>query len=105
MKLLNDVNDSKFARRKWDIVNNNSKENYDAGNLITYDTEILKSDLWDYSNAYILVRGDTTVTVAGAIQVAFKKYAPFTKCITKIDGTTIDDDEDLDLVMSMYNLR
>ena len=38
------------------------------------------------------------------IQVAFKKYAPFTKCITKIDGTTIDDAEDLDLVMPMYNL-
>ena len=39
-----------------------------------------------------------------ATQVAFKKCAPFTKCITKIDGKTIDDAEDLDLVMAMYNL-
>ena len=39
-----------------------------------------------------------------ATQVAFKSYAPFTKCITKIDETTIYDAEDLDLVMPMYNL-
>ena len=37
-------------------------------------------------------------------QVGFKNSAPFTKFITKIDGTTIDDAEDLDLVMPMYNL-
>ena len=37
-------------------------------------------------------------------QVAFKNCAPFTKCIAKIDGTTIDDVEDLDLVMSIHNL-
>ena len=37
------------------------------------------------------------------MQVSFKNCAPFTKCITKIDGTTIDDAEDLDSVMPMYN--
>ena len=37
-------------------------------------------------------------------QVAFKNSAPFTKCITKTNGTTIDDAEVLDLIMSMYNL-
>ena len=37
------------------------------------------------------------------MQVAFENYPPFTKCITKIDSTTADDAEDLDLVMSMYN--
>ena len=36
--------------------------------------------------------------------MTFKNCAPFTKCITKIDGATIDDAEDIDLVMSMYNL-
>ena len=39
-----------------------------------------------------------------ATQIAFKNCTPFTKCITKIDGTTKDDAKDLDLVMSMYNL-
>ena len=37
--------------------------------------------------------------------LAFKNYASFIKCITKIDGTTIEDAEDLDLVMLMYNLK
>ena len=41
---------------------------------------------------------------APATQVAFTNCAHFTKCITKIDGTTIDNAEDLDLVMTMYNL-
>ena len=37
-------------------------------------------------------------------EVALKNFEPFTKCITKIDETTIDDPENLDLVMPMYNL-
>ena len=104
LSLLNDANNSRFVTRKWNILNDNSKANYDAGNEITYNTELLKSSLCDYNNAYILVRGDITFTAAGATQVAFKNCKPFTKCITKIDGTTIDDAEDLDLVMPMYSL-
>ena len=52
----------------------------------------------------ILVRGDITVIAACATQVRFKNCAPFTKCITKIDGTTANDAEDLDLIIIMYNL-
>ena len=36
--------------------------------------------------------------------VAFKNNAPFINCISKIDGVKIDNTEDLDVVMSMYNL-
>ena len=50
------------------------------------------------------VAGDITVTAAPAAQVSFKHCAQFTKYITKNDGATIDDAEDLDLVMPMYNL-
>ena len=104
LNLLNEARNSGFAARKWNIVNDNSKANYDVANEITYNTEVLKSSLCDYNDAYILVRGDVAATVAPATQVAFKNCAPFTKCITKIDGTTIDDAEDLGLVMQMYNL-
>ena len=100
VNLLNEVNDSKFVTRKWNIVNDNSKANYNAGNEITYNTEVLKSNLCDYNDAYILVKGDITVTASPEIQVAFKNCAPFTKHITKIDGATIDDAE----VMPMCNL-
>ena len=50
------------------------------------------------------LRGDITIKGHQATQVAFKNCASFTKCITKMDGTTIDNAEDSDLVMPMYNL-
>ena len=51
-----------------------------------YNREVLK---FCYNNdAYILVRGDIAVTAAPATQVAFKNCTPFTKCISKINGTT-----------------
>ena len=104
LNLLNETYDSKFVTRKWNIVNDNTNSNYAAANEITYKTEILKSNLFDYSDAYILVTGSITVMVAPATKVAYKKCAPFTKCITKIDGTSIDGAEDLNLVMPMYKL-
>ena len=66
--------------------------------------KVLKSNLCDYNDAYILVGGNSTIIGHQVTQVAFKNCAPFTKCIAKIDGTTIDDAEDLDLVIPMYNL-
>ena len=45
-----------------------------------------------------MVTGDFAIVEHQATQAAFKNYAPFTKCITKIDGITIDNAEDLDLV-------
>ena len=46
------------------IVNDQSNANYDVENEIIYNTEVLKSNICDYSDAYILVRGDISVTVA-----------------------------------------
>ena len=77
LNLLNETNDSKFLTRKCNTVHDNSKSN-DATNEISYNTEILKSNLCDNSNAYILVRGGITVVAALATQVAFKNCAPFT---------------------------
>ena len=71
---------------------------------IIYNTEVLESNLCDYNDAYILVRGNITIIVHQVTQVAFKNCARFTKCITKIDRKTINDAENLDLVMSKYNL-
>ena len=101
---MTDANDSKFLTRKWNIVNDKTNLNSGVGNEIKYNTEVLKSNLCDCNNAYILVRADITVVAASETQVAFKNCAPFTKCFTMIDGTAIDDVEDLDVVMPMYNL-
>ena len=71
---------------------------------LIYNREVLKSNLCDFNDSYILVRGDITVTTSPTTQVSFKNCAPFTRCITKVDGITIDDAKDLDLVMPIHSL-
>ena len=104
LNLLNEASDSKFTTRKWNMVNDQSNANYDIGNKIIYNTEVLKSNLCDYNDAYILAKGDIAITGHQAAEVAFKIFLPFTKDITKINETTIDNADDSNLVMPMYNL-
>ena len=82
---MNEAKDSKFVTSKWNIVNNISNVDYDVGNEIIYNLEVLKSNLRDYNDAYILVRVDITIIGHQVTQAAFKNCAPFTLCITKID--------------------
>ena len=49
---MNEENNSKFMIRKWNIVNDQSNANYDAGNEIIYNIEVLKSNICDYHDAY-----------------------------------------------------
>ena len=61
LNLLNESSDLKFVTKKWNTVNDQSNANYDVGNKIIYNTEVLKFDRGDYSDAYILVRGNTAM--------------------------------------------
>ena len=90
--------------RKQNIFNENSNENYCVWIEVVYNKNVLKSNLCNYNDAYVLVRGNISIMIHQSTQAAFKSCAPFTKCITKINGTTTDDAENLDLVISMYNL-
>ena len=69
---------------------------------------MLRSDLCDYSDAHIVVKGNITVTEPNDAKrnkaVAFKNNTPFIDCISKINGIKIDNAEDLDVIMPMYNL-
>ena len=66
---------------------------------------MLRSDLCDYSNAYIAVKRTITVTVPDNNvydkKLAFENNAPFTSCILKINNTLIDNAKYLDIVMPM----
>ena len=75
LNLLNETNHSKFVIRKRIIINDESNANYDVVNETFYGTEVLKSNLCDYNDSYILVKGDITVTTACARQVSFKNSA------------------------------
>ena len=91
--------------RKWNTVNDQSNANYDVGNEIIYNTGVLTSNLWGFNDAYILARaGIVIIAYSNPTPVTFKNCASFIKWITEMDGATIDDAEDLELVMSMYNL-
>ena len=62
------------------------------------------SNICDNNDAYIPVKCNITLIGHNRTQTAFKNCSPFSKCITKIDGTTTADAEDLHFVMPLYNL-
>ena len=75
------------------------------GTTIKFETEVIKSNLCDYSDAYVLVTIDTTATGGDAnTKVAFKNCAPFTKWVTHINDKHVDNSDNLNIVMPMYNL-
>ena len=70
---------------------------------------MLRSDLCDYSDAYVWVKGKITVTNENDNanfnkELTLKNNAPFISCISKINGELVENAEDLDIVMLMYNL-
>ena len=105
---------SKFRTRNWVEIKNESRGTY-TGNYIKFKTAMLRSNLCDYLDACILVKG--TITIAGSGDdaparqaderdkgVTFKICAPYTNCIIRINNKNIDDTKDIDIVRPMYNL-
>ena len=113
--LLNDESNkpSKFRARILVEINYDITGAYSSNKQIRFKTAMLRSSLCDYSDAYILVKGNVSVNnTAGAgaaanntnKKVIFKNCAPFTNCVSKINNTHIDNAEYIDIVMPMYNL-
>ena len=94
--------------KKWMEVHDQSGETYNTNKQIRFKTSMLRSDLCDYSDAYIVVKGKIIVTNpnndAYDKKLAFKNNAPFTSCVLKINNTLMDNAEDLGIVMPMYSL-
>ena len=88
---------SKFRTRNWVEINDDIRGAYSPNKQIRFKTAMLRSSLCDYSDAYILVKGNITVnnTAAAAASAAnntnkkviLKNCAPFTNCISKINNT------------------
>ena len=111
VNLLGDADNesSKFATRKWYVINDQNNTDYGEGNedstTVKFETKVIKSSLCDYSDAYILVTGNITATGGDAnTRVAFKNSAPFMKYITHINDEHGDNVDNLDIIMPMYNL-
>ena len=104
---------SKFRTKNWVEMNDESRGTYNNNSQIKFKTRMLKSSLCDYSDAYILVKGTIAVhnTAAADVdanntnkKVIFKNCAPFFNCISEINNTQVDNANDTDIVMPMYNL-
>ena len=101
----------RFITKKWVKVYDQSRsadDRYKPIRQIKFKTSMLRSDLCDYSHAYIVVKGTIIVTDPDndtyEKELILKNNAPFVPCISKITKTLIDNAEDLDVVMPMYNL-
>ena len=107
---------SKFRTRNWVEINDESRGTY-TSNDIRFKTTMLRSSLCNYADAdaYITVKGIITITGAGNDDAAkradergkgvtFKNCASFTKCMSRINNTDIDNAQDIDIAMPMYNL-
>ena len=106
---------SKFVTRE-DVKVKSLSNMYNENKSIRFKTPMLRLSLCDYSDAYILVKGIITVTAPGVNNNAnnirdkrnrpliLKNTAPFVSCITRINGELIEDADDLDIVMPIYNL-
>ena len=108
-----DTDSKHFATKKWYIINDENNTNYgvnkdtdeDNPDTIKYDTRVLKPNLCDYAEAYILVDGTIRAAAADANnRLALNNCAPFTKFNLEINDEHVDTAENLDIVMPMYNL-
>ena len=115
INLLNkdDIDSKHFATKKWYIINDENNTNYgvnkDTGennpDAIKCNTRVLKPNLCDYAEAYILVDGTIRAAAANAnTRLALKNCTPFTKCNLEINDEHVDTAENLDIVMPMHNL-
>ena len=110
-KIINllDTSDSmpRFNTRKWIEVHDQSGESYNISTQIRFKTML--TDICDYSDAYIVVKGTITVKKVKDREkhnrrLILKNNSPFISCVSKNNETLIDNAEELAVVIPMYNL-
>ena len=107
INLLNSTENEylKFATKKWYVIYSETKGHYSHENRIKFLTNLLESNICDYSDAYVLVTGN--IAVAGGnnnTKVAFKNCSSFRKYRIEINETFIDEADFINITMPMYNL-
>ena len=104
---------SRFRTKNCVEINDDLWKGYTPNKQIKFKTQMLRSSLCDYSDAYIAVKEIITVNSTAVEDVAasntnkkliFKNWAPFVNCLSKIKNTQIDNAEYIDIVMPLYNL-
>ena len=85
---------TKFRTKKWIEIDDESRVTHNTNSQIKFKTAVLKSSLYDYSDAYMIASETITVPNTGTTanpnkrkNIIIKSYAPFTNCISEIDNT------------------
>ena len=84
----------RFITKKWIELQSQSGNTYNTSKPIRFKTSMLRSDLFDYSDAYVSVKGKITVTDTRNNanfdrRLTLKNNAPFISCISKINGELV----------------
>ena len=84
----------RFVTKKWIEVYDQSGGSYNVNKETRIETSMLRSDLCNFIDAYIVVEGDTTLEGDNDANkrnknLTFKNNAPFINCISKINGVKI----------------
>ena len=99
INLLGTITDNnkipRFITKKWIEIHDQSNGTYNINKDIRFKTLMLRSNLCDFNEAYIVVKGKITVTDpkndAYDKKLALKDNAPFFSCILKLHDQLIDD--------------
>ena len=98
----------RFVPKKWIKVYDQTEKNYNVKKETRIKKSMLRADSCNYSDAYIVVKGDIAVTTPDNAKrdkaVTSKNNAPFINCISMINGIQTDNAENLDVLIPMYNL-
>ena len=97
-KIVNLLSDSEKLNSKFAtlyIINDQNNGQYGRGNendsTFKFETKVIKPNLCDYSDSYILVTGNIKVAAVPAdTNVAFKNCAPFTRCVTHTNDEHVE---------------
>ena len=111
MNLLDTAPDTmpRFNTKNWIEVHNQSAGTCNTSKQVRFKTTMLESDPCDYSDNYFVVKG--TITIAGEENkdrknrdLILKNNTPFIYCISNINGSLTDKEEDLNVMITMYRL-
>ena len=111
INLLEESDDDifKFQTMNWYIMNDQNNGQYGKGDkndrTFKFNTEVIKQNLCDYSDVYILVTGNIAVVNGdNNTQVCFKSCSYFTRFVTRLNDEHVETADNLGIIMNMYNL-
>ena len=97
-------------QKEWYIIDDRNNDQYGSrdenDSTVKFDTDVVKSFLVDYSDAYILVTGDIKIVGANNnnTRVAFKNYDPFIRAIINLNNEHVETSDHLDLTKNLHKI-